>query len=280
MCQVTGYGEEFTPYCWLLARKCRRCDTVRFAHHSCGKELVNTPPMEQLAAVFSPLSIHLKVSPAVVIAILSLWVLGLIILWDRRKTRRVFERLVSLSSHSAIPTFRSTLPQISNELTRARRTQRTLSILLLSLETAHLLTNRRTVIGRAANRNGNGKFRIDHMPTIALVIPQASYVLRNTIRESDILACGPAPGEFILALAETNRDQALRFVQRLQKLVTTGALTPLKAGIAEFPGDGLTIEDLVISARSSAEFSLTFDSPAISAASLQDGSLPIRREAM
>jgi hypothetical protein len=84
---------------------------------------------------------------------------------------------------------------------------------------------------------------------MALVFPQIAYILRNTVRKSDIVACGPAPNEFVVALAETSKAGALPFVDRFQELMLSSGLMPLRSAVAEFPPDGLTIEDLVSSAR-------------------------------
>jgi hypothetical protein len=54
-------------------------------------------------------------------------------------------------------------------------------------------------------------------------------------------------------LAETSKVGAMPFVERFQELMLSSGLMPLRAAVAEFPPDGLTIEDLVSSARDSSK---------------------------
>ena len=210
--------------------------------------------MEPLLSTLWLFSINIKLSPALAIPILLATALGLMLLWERRKIRRVIEQFVSLASHAAIPTYRSVLPELSNELARARRTQRPLSVMVLILETG-LEKSLEFPKRKSGNLdNGDKRFRIEQIPTIALIFPQISYILRNTVRKSDIVACGPAPNEFVVVLAETAKKQAQPFTERFNELIASSGLTPLRTGIAEFPPDGLTIEDLVSRARASSKY--------------------------
>jgi len=67
------------------------------------------------------LSINIKLPPSLAIPVLLALVLGVMLLWERRKIRRVIEQFVSLASHACIPTYRSVLTELSNELARTRR---------------------------------------------------------------------------------------------------------------------------------------------------------------
>jgi GGDEF domain-containing protein len=211
--------------------------------------------MEPLLSTFALLSINIKLSPVLALPILLASVLGLLLLWERRKIRRVIEQFVSLASHAAIPTYRSVLPELSNELARARRTQRPMSVMVLALETDSEL-NSVDKPKRMSSRldDAERRFRIEQIPAIALIFPQISYILRNTVRKSDIVACGPAPNEFVVVLAETAKTQATPFLDRFHELIASSGLTPLRTGVAEFPTEGLTIEDLVSNARASSKY--------------------------
>lgn len=211
--------------------------------------------MEPLLSTICLLSINIKLSPVLAIPVLLASVLGFMLLWERRKIRRVIEQFVSLASHASIPTYRSVLPELSNELARARRTQRALSVMVLILEADINLGSLDPQKKR--NRNvgdSDRRFRIEEIPTMALIFPQIGYILRNTVRKSDIVACGPAPNEFVVVLAETGKIQSRPFLERFHDLVVSSGLKPLRTGISEFPQDGLTIEDLVSKARASSAY--------------------------
>jgi len=65
------------------------------------------------------------------------------------------------------------------------------------------------------------------------------------LRESDI-ACYDVPNnQYIIMLPESTREQATMTVTRLKKLLFKRTAGHLVAGIAEFPADGLIVEDLV-----------------------------------
>jgi GGDEF domain-containing protein len=202
--------------------------------------------METLLTAVRWFTINVKLSSALALPLLLLWLVVVMLLWERRKARKMIERMISLAAHASISTYRSSLPQLCNELARARRTQRPLSLAVLRLggDLQPGKTN-----GSHAAGNGNGTWGMQQMQTLALVFPQFGYILRNALRESDIVACGPAPNEYLVALAETNKEQALHFVRRFSKLALVSPLIEVKAGIAEFPSDGLTIEDLATCAQ-------------------------------
>jgi GGDEF domain-containing protein len=237
--------------------------------------------MDPFLATFCFFSINIKVSPSLAIPILILSVLGGLWLWERRKSRRVIEQFVSLASHACIPTYRSVLNELSNELARARRTQRALSIVVLTLDTNtdfSAVTSIRERNGNGSNRNGG--FHVRQVPVMALVFPQIAYILRNTVRKSDIVACGPAPNEFVVALAETGKAGAAPFVDRFHELMLSSGLMPLRSAIAEFPPDGLTIEDLVSSARASSKSHPSKPEEPMTPVAIADRGLMTTREAV
>lgn len=209
--------------------------------------------MERLLSTIWWSSISIKLPPSLAIPILLASVLGVMLLWERRKIRRVIEQFVSLASHACIPTYRSVLPELSNELARTRRTQRAMSVMVLTMDTDINFSSVKPLPGKNGHL-GEERLRVEQIPTMALVFPQIGYILRNTVRKSDIVACGPGPNEFVVALAETGKAQARPFIERFQALITSSGLTPLRTGIAEFPPDGLTIEDLVSKARASSKY--------------------------
>jgi hypothetical protein len=73
-------------------------------------------------------------------------------------------------------------------------------------------------------------------------------ILQATLRECDILACAPDLHRYIIALPECDAAATQRAVQRIADVVKERTDFPLRAAVAVYPIDGLTLHDLVASA--------------------------------
>ena len=139
---------------------------------------------------------------------------------------------------SNIPTYQSMLPYMTFELTRGRRYNHNLSMLILGLDHSQkqeLLNNNRSDSNQWGNEQLASKFLFSLIGTI----------LREGLRDSDILSCEILNDRFIVQLTDTDNAKAIRAVARLNAMVYDQVNTRLRAGIAEFPSNGLTIEDLL-----------------------------------
>ena len=164
--------------------------------------------------------------------------------WRRKES---FGRAKTLNADlqlGAVPTYRSTLKQLTDELARVRRYHRPLSIVVLRLESDQLLLDlKRSLV--AGSGNGGAESYTQVMQTIQLVFSLIGSILKESLRDSDI-ACYDVPNnQYILMFPESNREQATMTVTRLKKLLFKRTAGHLVAGIAEFPADGLIVEDLV-----------------------------------
>lgn len=164
--------------------------------------------------------------------------------WRRKES---FGRAKTLNADlqlGAVPTYRSTLKQLTDELARVRRYHRPLSIVVLRLESDQLLLDlKRSLV--AGSGNGGAESYTQVMQTIQLVFSLIGSILKEALRESDI-ACYDVPNnQYIIMLPESTREQATMTVTRLKKLLFKRTAGHLVAGIAEFPADGLIVEDLV-----------------------------------
>jgi len=171
------------------------------------------------------------------------------LLWRGHKTEAAAGRAASLGFGTAgIPSFRRSLPEFGRELARARRAQRPLAVVVLSLGRDLLLEQE--LRSAAAGGNGSVASRMQLLKrTTHLVSLVLGAILRDALRESDIVTYGAADDRYVILLTDTNVVQAQQAVQRLSELFYQRTFSYLRAGIAEFPADGLTLEDLVSSAQ-------------------------------
>jgi GGDEF domain-containing protein len=175
--------------------------------------------------------------------------LGIIVLQFTRRRRKPAipsnGRMISPEMNlGAVPTFRRTLPQLSNELARVRRYNRPLSVVVLRIESDQLLLNLKRSLASETG-NGSASSYSNIMQTIQLVFSLVGSILSESLRDSDIACYDVANNQYIILLAESDKARAAQTVQRLKKLLFKRTAGHLLAGIAEFPQDGLIIEDLV-----------------------------------
>jgi len=166
----------------------------------------------------------------------------------RQNSEDVFARAASQMQRTTdISAFRQSIPALTAEMTRARRYKRPLAVVMLGLENDSLPEHVYRLVGENGSDNGAGKQIISR--TTQLVSFVLGFILRDTLRESDIATYSAADDRYILLLAESTRAQAQETVQRLNRLFHQRVYAYLRAGVAEFPHDGLTLDDLVKGAQ-------------------------------
>jgi hypothetical protein len=87
-------------------------------------------------------------------------------------------------------------------------------------------------------------------PTSQVATIVFGSVLQEALRESDIVTYVVAHNQYAILLTESTKAQARRAIERLAALYNQRTLDHLRAGIAEFPADALTLEELIASAQS------------------------------
>ena len=137
-----------------------------------------------------------------------------------------------------VPTFRQMLPQLAVELRRARRFERPLAVVVLSPE-LETLSERSTTRIKGSARPANWNL------TQYLLL---GSFLRNATREIDVITAVPESLLYASLLPETTREGAMGAIARLRQGFLECGGVGLRSGIAEFPLDGFTIEDLYDSA--------------------------------
>lgn len=133
-----------------------------------------------------------------------------------------------------IPVYRQILPRAAMEIRRARRYERGISLLVMSPQGLLL-----------EGKGAEGVMPARSAPLHYILL--GSY-LRNTLRETDLLASIPESLLYTVFMPETREREAGRAVKRLEAGFHRLAAARLRHGIAEFPRDGLTVENLFESA--------------------------------
>ncbi len=117
------------------------------------------------------------------------------------------------------------------EFGRARRYERALSIVVVSPLSW-------------PDDHGSAPTPIVHLLTAA--------GLREILRETDIMCHQPLDGSFVLGLTESQGPSARVALERVQALFKSRLRIDLAVGVAQFPNDGLTLDDLIAVARAQA----------------------------
>jgi hypothetical protein len=128
-------------------------------------------------------------------------------------------------------------PQLSREIARARRYQRPLTVVAIKLE------------GTEHHAPGPAGFKASSaaLPEreYRLALAIAGRIMRDSLREGDWLSYNAAHDHYVIALPETDRERAVQFAKRLHALLSERLGLSLRAGVTEFPGDGVTTEELL-----------------------------------
>lgn len=190
---------------------------------------------------------------------------------------------------SAILTFQELRPAFEGELRRSRRYERPLTLVTLVPEVAGGAAGRpnpgpanagapRNGTGNgngidsgngSGNGNGHGNgarsgdpHAVRYSGIVASVFSPATSpytaqlrflllgsILCGTLRESDIVGYVAERHEFCALLPECDAVAARRMVERLHRIYFSRTGDGVRAGIALFPDDGLTLDDLLAQAR-------------------------------
>jgi hypothetical protein len=126
-----------------------------------------------------------------------------------------------------LPTFHELRPLFEQELRRACRYERPLSVVVLGFA---------RTLGRAQRAHRAAKL---------------GGLLQEALRETDLVGYMAEKAELAALLPEADASTAARGRERIQQLWAAGDTGHLVSGAATYPADGLTLDDLVASARRS-----------------------------
>lgn len=149
----------------------------------------------------------------------------------------------SMARFSGIRTVREALPELTAELDRARRYENPLALVVMTVDPAD-----RDVHREGPSANGDRPILETKVPQLVSIL--VTSLIEDGFRESDVVSYSPADDRYVVLLAESDGRDARQAVERLESLIRERAMVSLRSGVAEFPGDGLTLEDLLRAAES------------------------------
>jgi hypothetical protein len=147
----------------------------------------------------------------------------------------------ALPATSLAPTFDEVADRLAAELDRARRYEHSLSVVVLSTTSQPDAELRPVEPGQ----NGQGVLPVRVRDTAHLLAILGGAALRETIRESDIVCHDPATDRLLVALAESGVEEGRQAVERICRLMEDHMGLKVRAGLAQFPDDGLTLDSLI-----------------------------------
>jgi len=143
--------------------------------------------------------------------------------------------LANIGEAFNVPTYREVQSRLVLELRRARRYEYPLGVVTLGLR----------VPARARGDKSNGSVSKSVVEITPAVYGLLGAYLRNTLRETDILTALPEALAFATFLPGVDRKGAEQALLRFGGGFLDCAGFDLQGGVAAFPGDGLTIEDVL-----------------------------------
>jgi hypothetical protein len=131
--------------------------------------------------------------------------------------------------------------ELAAELDRARRYEHDLSVVVLAARAANGKN------GRAVAGEGTPP-EVTKLPQIVALL--TAIALRDVLRSSDVVCYQAADNRFILALTESGGDGASAAVARVGEHFRFHLRLGVRAGVATFPADAYTLDELVAIATS------------------------------
>lgn len=159
-----------------------------------------------------------------------LFVIGFAI-WQRRQERqgkKLFPQPASL------PSYRDMLPQLQKELSRARRLERPLSVVVIRSGTP--IKDANSCTDDDLNGLNQSEF---------LLSGPIGPIFGRAFRDIDCATYDGTSKQYVIVLPETTKPQAIQLVKRLNRLLGEKLASRLAVGLSEFPSDALCLEDLV-----------------------------------
>ena len=165
-------------------------------------------------------------------------------LWNKQRSlKNSLRALTSITEAAGISPYRLSLPLLRKEISRVRRYQHSLTVVVARPRehSAERQDGRpRDVV---TNENGSGGNSVKQLSQIEFLL--CGSILRDSLREVDVIAYDGANNQFIICLPESKKENAAKTIARLNEIIGKRISSQLSYGIAEFPEEGLIIEDLV-----------------------------------
>lgn len=140
-----------------------------------------------------------------------------------------------------VPDYDQTLPTLEKEYARARRHGRPLSLIVARPRS----TAKRPIWVKPNLSVISDLNNMDNNNLNSSIVSQCGPIFRDTVRLNDITAYDYHNDRLIIALPESSKEDTYNVVHRFNLLLGEEIASHLSMGIAEFPDDGLFIEELI-----------------------------------
>ncbi len=144
---------------------------------------------------------------------------------------------------AAIPSLRQSLPDLILEVARARRLSHTLSLAVVRAEFPNDQTQHGPHNIRYFKQDDTSAVKTRRLDLQEF--SNCSRAFRDLLREVDCVAFDSVRDQFIVVLPGSTNYQAVETINRISKYLGPGIANRLTVGIAEYPRDGLFLEDLI-----------------------------------
>ena len=188
---------------------------------------------------------------------LLFWMIG-----RARRSGMAASRILYRGLPATLPRpYRRSIHRLAAELERARRYRRSLAIVVVSVDFDQPRQSNGTMAAITGSTEHASPF----------LFSMISSLLRDNTRGSDILTYDATNDHFVMMLPESGAPAAEQTMLRLKKLVSQRGRALLRFGTAEYPADGLILQDLVSSAHARSLGTACEPSPQIDAARTVQG---------
>jgi hypothetical protein len=184
-----------------------------------------------------------------------LFIFGALLWIKQRNLKNGIRAIASIIDAAGIPTYRNSLSLLRREISRVRRYQHTLSVVVIRTYSDLPEISNNDMEDISMNENGKVENASKQFTQIEYLL--CGRILRDSLREVDLIVYDGAKNQFIIFLPESNRMEAEKTVYRLSQILGKRISDILYYGISEFPTDGLIEEDLIERAVESATKSLS-----------------------
>jgi hypothetical protein len=165
--------------------------------------------------------------------------ISLMYLWQRNKKPSRYIESAFLDAAS-LPSFRNSIEHLNKELSRARRSHRPLSMIVIEHHPTESGSNSSRQSDNSESLRIISRGRERDITDFLL----CGKVIREALRDIDITSYAAVNNQFIIVLPESTKSEAEDALRRIKGIIGMGA-DQMLAEVAEFPNDGLILDDLV-----------------------------------
>ena len=168
---------------------------------------------------------------------------------QRRRISGILRAVAIAVQAKGIPLYRHTNVRLVQELMRARRYHHPVTVVVMGFQVDYHETS---MLGQENSDEAiRDNLDVFAKSTFLLTFPLVGAILCESLRDSDIVSYDATSNEFVIFFIESTKAQVEQAIKRLRALLAQRTHLPLYFGLAEFPIDGFTHDELVTRARES-----------------------------